>query len=50
MNDNEADERDTLRRDIAMKIVGLSDRGEVTLTAVERLLVEYGVTLNQKNT
>jgi chromosomal replication initiation ATPase DnaA len=28
-------------RDIAMKIVGLSDRGEITLAAIERLLIAY---------
>ena len=32
---------DSIRHDIAMKIVGLSDRGEITLDAIERLLIAY---------
>jgi len=36
-----------LRRDIAMTIVGLSDRGEISLTAIEHILNEYD-SLKQK--
>ena len=36
-----------LRRDIAMTIVGLSDRGEISLTVIERILTEYD-SLKQK--
>ncbi len=30
-----------LREKTARKIIGLADRGEITLTAVERILQEY---------
>lgn len=41
LSDYTPDKRDAERRAIALKIVGLSDRGEITLDAVERLLIAY---------
>jgi len=35
---------DAERHALALKIVGLSDRGEVTLGAIERLLIAYDST------
>src|ERR1700674_2223308 len=31
----------SIRRDLALQIVGLSDRGEITLAAIEHLLTAY---------